>query len=109
MGFHGRLLRLERKREARRPRVRLVALDHPPDGRTRVFLDDGTEPPPGTDWRPFAVEGTYTVVGGVDVDVVVGRKAGEAVSATGGRDVHPGAPAGGAHFRSGPSSDAHSA
>jgi hypothetical protein len=47
-------------------------LEHPPDGRTRVFLDDRTEPPPGADWRPFAVDGAYKVISGVDMDVVIG-------------------------------------
>ena len=78
MTVRSRLGRLERVHPPRRPRVRLVVLDHPPDGRTRVFLDDGTEPPPGADWRPFAVEGTYTTIGGVDIDVVVGRRKADA-------------------------------
>lgn len=73
MSLCGRLKRLERDHAPRRPRVRLVALDHPPDGRTRVFLDDGTELPQGTDWRPFAVGGVYKVISGVDLDAELGR------------------------------------
>jgi len=53
--------------------VGLVALDHPPDGRTRAFLDDGTELPPGADWRPFAAGGAYKVIISVDLDAVLGR------------------------------------
>jgi hypothetical protein len=109
MSVRSRLRRLERDHAPRRPRVRLVALDHPPDGRTRAFLDDGAELPQGADWRPFAVEGTCTVIGGVDIDVVVGHKQANAELGAGGRDVHTSAPAGGAHFRCGLSSDAHSA
>jgi hypothetical protein len=85
MSVRGRLGRLERRCPPRRLRVRLVVLGHPPDGRTRAFLADGSEVSPGADWRPLAVEGTYTAVVGVDIDVVVGRKrADEASIARGG-------------------------
>ncbi|HVS39961.1 MAG TPA: hypothetical protein VMS17_30665 [Gemmataceae bacterium] len=74
MSIRNRLRRLEREVAPRRPRVQMVAFDHPPDGRTRVWLDDGTELPQGVDWRPFAVEGTYTSYSGIDIDVVLGSK-----------------------------------
>ncbi len=93
MSVCGRLGRLERRHPPRRPRVRFVVLDHPPDGRTRVFMDDGTELPQGADWRQLAGEGTYTVMGGIDIDVVVGRKNLDDGSGTGGRRRHGGQPA----------------
>jgi hypothetical protein len=86
MSVRGRLARLERRRQPRRPRVRLVVLGHPPDGRTRAFLGGGGEVPPGADWRALAVEGTYTAVSGVDIDVVVGRKRADEASVSRGGD-----------------------
>jgi hypothetical protein len=55
--------------------VGFVVLDHWPDGGTRAFLDDGTELPPGADWRALVV-GWTTVMRGVSLDVIVGRAPG---------------------------------
>ena len=74
-GLNRRLDRLEAAIPGRR--VNFVVVDHWPDGGTRAFLDNGEELPPGADWRSLVIEGAgCTVIGGVNLDMLLGRKPG---------------------------------
>jgi hypothetical protein len=92
MKLRCRLDLLEAAADLARPHAVLVILDHPPDGRTRVCMSDGSELPPGADWREFAVAGEYTVMGGIDLDVVVGRKKPDPATAARDASFRPAAP-----------------
>lgn len=84
MNLSRRVVALEAASEATRPGVNVVALGCPPDGRTRAWLTDGTELEDGSSWREHVGEIGPTVVRGVDIDTVVGRRPGLPLAELGG-------------------------